>query len=445
MEIYIKTLSGCVQPLSFSHKDVTIKILKEITNRSGYNICFFREIEEDSKEESSKYLGDDEMVFNGEVLNIFYIKEDFTKEDNEKFESSLKNLLKKFYVNFRESIIKYDAIIAGGSVLSVFGGYNINDLDIYVHYSKAQDFIKTLFIHGCSYSNIHEAPAYDQSFFRKNNIKARVCMGYHETNYETEEQRRQRRVSGSYPRYTSIDIMIIPDHITLESVVTNFDLTFCQVWWDGKRLFSDNIEDVKSKSGCLNKDYISAYLSMNTFIIKRIQKYKNRGFTINIDLSDFQSSIISKKDAKTIYSCHNIWAKSCLSKYLIHQFFNKYREYHMLSYFKIKETIEYIEDCIDLSKDLVYKDLVYKALVQNCYEDVLTTYNKANKTYKKSFIDTFDEILKVKMSYSERSEIIKNWISNIKLESEKELESMKEDREIVLKYYKESRGISYDN
>lgn len=424
MDIYIKTLSGCIQPLSFSHKDVTIKIVKEVTYRPGYVVCFFRNGDDgddgDYKEDiPQEYLGDDEKVSNGETLNIFYIREDFTKEDNEKFESSLKNLLKKFYINFRETIIKYDALIAGGSVLSVFGGYGINDLDIYVHYSKAQDFIKTLFIHGCSYSDMNEAPAYDQSFFRKNNIKARICMGYYEYYYDSEVDRQQRRLSRLQPRYTSIDIMIIPDHIPLESVVTNFDLTFCQVWWNGKKIFSDHIEDVKSKSGSLNKEYISSYLSLNSFIIKRIQKYKSRGFNINIDLTEFQNMSIYNT-SKTIHTCYNTWARTCIFKYLTRRFFNKLKESHIFSYFKIQESLEQCKD-------------VYEAVVQNCYKDVLTYIKSDN--YKQSFIDTYPEITKIDMRCSSIN-IINNWARQIILESETQILSVKEDRKIILNHYK---------
>ena len=179
MEIYIKTLSGGIQNLSFSQKELTVKIVKEVVKRPGYNICLFRDCGDskgddgdDVKEDSP--LGDEEKISNKEVLNIFYVREDFTKRENEKFESLLKTKLKKFYDNFRDAIIEYDAVIAGGSVLSIFGGYEMNDLDIYVHYSKAKDFIKTLYINGCIYGNFHQAPAYDQSFFLKNNIMAHL-------------------------------------------------------------------------------------------------------------------------------------------------------------------------------------------------------------------------------------------------------------------------------
>jgi hypothetical protein len=437
MEIYIKTLSGGIQPLSFPKQEITVKIVKDLIKRPGYNICLFRDCcdskgDDDIKEDSQ--LGDEEKISNKEVLNIFYVREDFTKKENEKFESLLKRKLNKFYDNFRDAIIKYDGIIAGGSVLSIFGDYEMNDLDIYVHYSKAKDFIKTLYIHGCIYGDFHQAPAYDQSFFRKNNIMARFYMKYVESHYERVNPGNPRRLNYNF---ISIDIMVIPDNIPLDSVVTNFDLTFCQVWWDGKRIWSDNIEDIKTKTGSLNKDYINSYLSMNSFIVKRILKYKKRGFTINIDLSDIQSSNIVKQP-KSITTCSEKWARSCVIKYLIKKYFNVHNGSFIFSYFIIEDTYGNMSGMTDMSDMTKESKDLYEALVKECYRYIrIYLRNDKGYNYKEAFNNVFYEILKLEMSFSECITIINEWKANIKNETIKQLESIQKERDIIKKIYNE--------
>jgi hypothetical protein len=146
--------------------------------------------------------------------------------------------------------------------------------------------------------SLHRAPAYDQSFFRKNNIIARCHTimsdnAFH--NHQHGYRHRHFYNSNSYKKI-AIDIMVIPDHIPLEKVVTNFDLTFCQVWWDGEKLESYDVDDVRNKSGSLNPDYLQPYLEINQFIIKRLYKYKNRGFQIKIDVSGVTENIVTKTE-----------------------------------------------------------------------------------------------------------------------------------------------------
>jgi hypothetical protein len=290
--IHIKSLSGDIQTLEFSDKCITIDRIKSSLKIRGYSVTLFTEEKDEDKNDDDKYIDD------GTVLNVLYEKEQFTKEETEKFENILKDKVKFFSV-FKEAIIQHKAIIAGGSVLSVFGDYPINDLDIYIHYSNSKEFLKILYINGGDFEKIHNAPAYDQSFFKKNNIISRFHMKFRENFYRNLRHLNNRSIK--------MDIMIIPDHIPLENIVTNFDLTFCQVWWDGKNIYSDDIEDVRTKSGSLNKDYIPAYLDMNQFIVERISKYTKRGFKINISLDEVVNKCIEKQK-KSINDNEERWA-----------------------------------------------------------------------------------------------------------------------------------------
>jgi hypothetical protein len=66
-------------------------------------------------------------------------------------------------------------------------------------------------------------------------------------------------------------------------VIKAFDLTFCQVWYDGDKVYADYPEDVKNKIGSLEDSYTIPLLNMNKFLVERYEKYTNRGFTIKIN------------------------------------------------------------------------------------------------------------------------------------------------------------------
>ena len=177
---------------------------------------------------------------------------------------------------FANAIKNNQSLVAGGSVLRaycVYGGNRASreeaDIDIYVNMSKAHSLYINLRDIGYSLSSkFNMAPAYDQSFFMKNNILARFRL----SNYDVP----------NFGRY--IDLMIIPDDISLTSVVQNFDLTFCEIWFDGENVYATNIDDVLNKRGTIRQEYKEALLeNFNKFIIKRIKKYTARGFLIKYE------------------------------------------------------------------------------------------------------------------------------------------------------------------
>jgi hypothetical protein len=162
-------------------------------------------------------------------------------------------------------LIKNKALLAGGSVLGCFSDFKNNnlDLDIYVNEKNAMTIYKDL--SNIGYNNIKNlclAPPYDQSFFRKNHILTRIRL-------ENED-------------FIPIDLMIIPDNISLISVVTNFDLSFCEIWFDGQNVYAMDPEGIKNKEGVLKPDYLeSLFKYFNDFITNRIKKYGKRGFKIS--------------------------------------------------------------------------------------------------------------------------------------------------------------------
>jgi hypothetical protein len=176
------------------------------------------------------------------------------------------------------------AVIAGGSILSCLtngriseASRKISDLDIYVCARDAKTLLEGLCLNGWRVNDAaHIAPPYDQSFFRKNHILMRQRLHNAFKPYSANGETIVEQV------LPFIDIIVIDDGYTIQQVVSNFDLTFCQVWYDGIAVHATHMQDIRSKKGSLQPEYHTAYLAGNSFIQKRMDKYRKRGFTIAV-------------------------------------------------------------------------------------------------------------------------------------------------------------------
>lgn len=221
----------------------------------------------------------------------------------------LQDQLRRRHLNLGNILIENNAIIAGGSVLSsITRTYGLRDIDLYVNLRNAQNVYNALMQDETSndVKSSHTAPPYDQSFLIKNNILGRFTA----------------RVGSLRHSKTDIDIMIVADDVTVESVVENFDLSFCKIWYDGRKILTNYPDDVRTKTGTLGADYLRAYLSGNVFTAKRIKKYTRRGFTIN--LPNIDTSSISMDRLKKQVISPEIWVVyKLLEELLIDNRFSK--------------------------------------------------------------------------------------------------------------------------
>ena len=179
------------------------------------------------------------------------------------------------------AIIDTGALVAGGSLVSAYTGDIINDIDIYIHISRAcelKDVLIRMKYKISSYSYV--VPAYDQSFFRRNNILARFYFANR----------------GGEP---DIDLILISDSIPLRNVVANFDLSFCEIWYDGRTVEAVDPAGILAKRGVLKRDYVENLLvNFNKYTIDRMKKYIKRGFTItyeNVNISNINVQIYKKR------------------------------------------------------------------------------------------------------------------------------------------------------
>jgi hypothetical protein len=76
--------------------------------------------------------------------------------------------------------------------------------------------------------------------------------------------------------------MVVNDNRNTKEVVSNFDFTFCQIWYNGTAIVSSYFKSIEAKSGKLNSKYLCQVAQNNQHTMKRIQKYGQRGFSIEI-------------------------------------------------------------------------------------------------------------------------------------------------------------------
>ena len=172
-------------------------------------------------------------------------------------------------INDFSSLLKEtESLLAGGFVLDAVNITRLRniDMDIYVNLSNAKKLFEVLTTeYNFRVALLHTAPAYDQSFFRKNNIIERIALFRRDTR-----------------KKITIDIMIIPDTVNVKTVVQNFDLTFCEIWYDGLNVAGTDLENSLAKKGYLRDEYKESLLVyFNKFILNRIRKYTKRGYSID--------------------------------------------------------------------------------------------------------------------------------------------------------------------
>ena len=171
-------------------------------------------------------------------------------------------LLKKVpAVNFRWLLKETGAIIAGGSALRACyedGWASTGDIDIYVnvrHVPRVKEALASI----STTLHSRRSNLYCNSFLVRNRIREVITLTGHD-----------------------IDIVCVRNARNVTDVVKNFDLTMCQVWYDGTAMYATHPEHIVEKRGELQGDYIDLYNMGNRFLLNRMDKYRARGFTITL-------------------------------------------------------------------------------------------------------------------------------------------------------------------
>jgi len=161
------------------------------------------------------------------------------------------------------------AVISGGFILKAIGSFvdeKSVDIDIYVPTVHAEDFrniMTKLFDSSAVVKHVvSDSPG---SFFKKNGIIS------------------VNKYSKEAPKFAEMDIIEVNEDRTPVDVVKNFDLTFCENWYDGENIWMVYPNHVKTKAGFLENHYLNILFTGNPVLIGRMKKYIGRGFKISIN------------------------------------------------------------------------------------------------------------------------------------------------------------------
>lgn len=172
-------------------------------------------------------------------------------------------------------------LMAGGSILHVLTkqpGY-ANDFDMYSPLESVKPMVA--FLEKEFQANRYPdryASVYSMSFLRKNGINK--VISFSNTSHIIPRYYLISEID-HFPRPV-IDLMQLKKGVRPIDVVSNFDLTFCQCWFDGEKFYATHPEDIRKKEGSLNQDYRATFLAGNMFLKNRFEKYNKKGFTISI-------------------------------------------------------------------------------------------------------------------------------------------------------------------
>jgi hypothetical protein len=207
--------------------------------------------------------------------------------------------MNKLLVLLKDCLHDHEAVIAGGFLTCLYLSKEQQDIDMYVSIDKLVDdkdvsIIDKLVEAGYDIVKCHMAPMYDQSFLQKNNIVTRFRFYPQQQNDGIRKKDIDLMIVGN-PKGLVHITMNSPDNVSssismqknVYDVVTNFDLTCCEMWYNGDYIMTKkgNVERMNNMIAYLNDEYVeSLIIHSNTFIKDRLAKYMRRGFNISFKI-----------------------------------------------------------------------------------------------------------------------------------------------------------------
>ena len=206
--------------------------------------------------------------------------------------SRIRNNLAIYVGTWLSTLLKEcHAYVAGDSL--VYAYHNIvpiHHLHIYVHYSNAWTLLQHIFNTG--FLEMKDSGTdfpYTQEMIRMQ--------------FET-------------PDHIRCTVVIISDKVaSMKDVVERFDLTFCQLWWDGDNVFCDDWDALDYKTGYLNPHCVASLLvNLSWKLVNRIHKFRLEGFTIQYTSNPFVpvKELLELKSQKEVRTTENTIVSSFL-------------------------------------------------------------------------------------------------------------------------------------
>lgn len=212
---------------------------------------------------------------------------------------------------FKTLLRETGAIIAGGFCLSAFGLKRQGDIDIQVNCKnlpQVTDWITSTF--NFTPTNEQQASLQCESFLRRNGIRS-VTTWKQPLDIEAPDQHQ-----------IDIQVMGVRNKNTPLDVAQNFDLTCCQVWQDGEKVYATHPSHALNKVAQLQKEQIPLQIQGNRFLRERLNRYKQSGFQIQLEPSPLPTMPLGERIQKCFAPIQREaqiqrWAKSTLLNFIV--------------------------------------------------------------------------------------------------------------------------------
>lgn len=259
------------------------------------------------------------------------------------------------------------ALVSGGFVLralgafefpilenkrqTIFGQIHYSDIDIYVSCENLQKLIPLITAFKPTLYQNRQASLYCNSFLRRNKIRkvysyhrqkmvefgyeaGYIQIGLYDKLVELKKAGNKDAIAaellaleGKSPGLVNcMDIMAVRNKKSPVDVVQNFDLTFCQVWYDGKDVWATHPEHIVERVGYLQGDYVKLFLAKNIFLENRLKKYTARGFEIRFDpamlqelgnANSFVQLVCKQEVSPRTPEQYKLWAMHTLLQFIV--------------------------------------------------------------------------------------------------------------------------------
>lgn len=289
---------------------------------------------------------------------------------------------------FLAALMESQGLIAGGFALSLLLNKTFStDVDVYVTSQTFQPILQFLENNGF-YQSSHEVSPYCTSFMRRNHIICRLTY---------------------FLKGIFVDLMILHERSPVECA-SNFDLTCCQVWFDGENLDGTHLKQTLKYKAWIRDDYVPCFISGNDFTHKRVKKYTKRGFDITLpSVCDVGNMMINRpKKRLDVYAlmCSNVLQMFILDLSCVFPLFAlKYPEVFSQDFTKMVNVAVQLERRLNtqiLAQNIAFS-IVYKALKFTNY--LLTKMEDGGKKANTLGPDKVEPVIKFKNVFKTRQKL----------------------------------------
>ena len=267
---------------------------------------------------------------------------------------------------------KTGSVVSGGNILNCLADFddNLSDVTyIYSTFNGAREIYNFFKDKDLLYENNKEHVSVTHIanlFLRITKIKVKL----------------EYSVSSYIGAESKICVMIVKDREDIISAVTNFDLSFSQVLFDGVSVKATYPDHIKSRSGHLEKDYIKLLQNFDSNIINRIMKYRDRGFSVSID-TPASNTIVSYDEYYKLFiddiSSDEFIANYMYSRLIISCVIEGYIDSDLENvgcvdiYLKYFTLVDSTDELFELLRKLSMKKCILPFWVKNEYENKLSS------------------------------------------------------------------------